>query len=185
MLEEVFDDLDESFEGVIKGLRRDLSKIRTGRANPAIFDGLRVDYYGTPTPLNQVGAVKVVDANLITIQPWEKTMIPIIEKSIMASDLGLNPTNDGVLIRVPIPPLTGDRRKELVKLVKRTGEEHKVAVRNHRRDANDMIKALQKDSDISEDDMHRALKDVQERTNTTVNEVEQHISAKEKEILEV
>jgi ribosome recycling factor len=185
MLDEVFEDLTDSFESVVKGLRRDLSKIRTGRANPAIFDGLRVDYYGTPTPLNQVGAVKVVDANLITIQPWEKPMIPLIEKAILTSDLGLNPTNDGVLIRVPIPPLTGERRKELVKLVKKTGEDHKVATRNHRRDANDLIKSLQKDGDISEDEMHRALKDVQEATNKTVGEVDAIITGKEKEITEV
>ena len=185
MLDEVFEDLNESFESVKKGLLKDLSKIRTGRANPAIFDGLRVDYYGTGTPLNQVGAVKVVDANLITIQPWEKNMIPLIEKAIHASDLGLNPTNDGVLIRVPIPALTGERRRELVKLVKKTGEEHKVATRNHRRDANDMIKALQKDSDISEDEMHRALKDVQESTDQTVAEVDKIVSGKEKEITEV
>ena len=183
MLDEVFGDLTESFKGVIAGLKRDLSKIRTGRANPAIFDGLRVDYYGTPTPLNQVGAVKVVDANLITIQPWEKAMLPLIEKAIHASDLGLNPSNDGVLVRVPIPPLTGERRQDLVKLVKRTGEEHKIATRTHRRDANDMIKALQKDSEISEDEMHRALKSVQDSTDKTVATVDELLAAKEKEIL--
>ena len=185
MLDEVFEELELNFEGVASGLTRDLAKIRTGRANPAIFDGLRVDYYGSPTPLNQVGAVKVVDASLITIQPWEKTMIPLIEKSILTSDLGLNPANDGQLIRVPIPPLTGERRQELVKLVKRTGEEHKVATRNHRRDANDMIKALQKDGDISEDDMHRALKNVQESTDTTIKRIDDLIAKKEKEIIEV
>lgn len=185
MLDEVFEDLKDSFEGVIKGLQRELTKVRTGRANPAIFDGLRVDYYGTPTPLNQIGALKVVDATLITIQPWEKNMIPLVEKSILTSDLGLNPANDGTLIRVPIPPLTGERRKELVKLVKSAGEDHKIRARGARRDANDMIKALQKDSEISEDDMHRALKTVQEHTDAIVKKIDALVSSKEKEIMEV
>lgn len=185
MLDEVFEELVNSFDNVIKDLRRELSKVRTGRANPAIFDGLRVDYYGTPTPLNQIGAIKVVDAGMITIQPWEKNMIPAIEKTLLSSDLGINPNNDGTLIRVPIPPLTGERRQELVKMIKRAGEEHKIATRNFRRDANDMIKALQKDSEISEDDMHRALKKVQEHTDSVVAKIDHHVSEKEQEIMEV
>ncbi len=185
MLDEVFDDLGQNFEQVLKALRKDLTKVRTGRANPAIFDGVRVDYYGTPTPLNQVGAVKVVDATLITIQPWEKNMIQAIEKAIMISNLGLNPTNDGTLIRVPIPPLTGERRKALVKQVKSAGEDRKVKARQHRRDANEMIKAFQKDGEISEDDMHRALKSVQEDTDANIKTIDSLVSEKEKEIMEV
>lgn len=185
MLDEVFEELEMSFDGVSTALARDLTKIRTGRANPAIFDGIRVDYYGTPTPLNQVGSIKVSDATLLTIAPWEKTMIPLIEKAILTSDLGLNPTNDGTIVRVPIPPLTGERRKELVKLVKKAGEEHKIAIRGHRRDGNDTIKMLQKDGEISEDEMHRALKKVQDHTDSAVAKVEAAIAAKEKEILEV
>lgn len=185
MLDEVFEELLLGFEGVGTGLARDLTKIRTGRANPAIFDGIRVDYYGTPTPLNQVGSIKVADATLLTIAPWERPMIPIIEKAILTSDLGLNPTNDGTIVRVPIPPLTGERRRDLVKLVKKAGEEHKIAVRSHRRDANDTIKMLQKDGDISEDEMHRALKTVQDHTDAAVAKVEAAIAIKEKEIMEV
>jgi ribosome recycling factor len=185
MLDEVFEELVLGFEGVAVALARDLTKIRTGRANPAIFDGIRVDYYGTPTPLNQVGSIKVSDATLLTIAPWEKPMIPIIEKAILTSDLGLNPTNDGTIVRVPIPPLTGERRRDLVKLVKKAGEEHKIACRGHRREANETVKLLQKDGEISEDEMHRALKTVQDHTDKAVGKVESAITAKEKEILEV
>lgn len=135
MLDDIFSDLQESFDAAIRDLKRDLAKVRTGRANLAIFDGITLDYYGTPTPLNQVGTMKVVDARLITIQPWERNMIAPIEKAILTSDLGLNPSNDGALIRVPIPQLTGERRQELVRLVKKAGEEHRVVTRNHRRDA--------------------------------------------------
>lgn len=183
MLDEIFDDLDSSFAAVLEALRVDLGKIRTGRANPAIFDNLRVDYYGTPTPLNQVGSIKVVDANLLTIQPWEKQMIPVIEKAILASDLGLNPANDGVLVRVPIPPLTGERRQSLVKQAKKAAEDRKVAARNHRRDANEMIKALEKDKAISEDDMHRGLKQVQDATDKVMETIDKLTSSKEGEIL--
>lgn len=182
MLEEVFEDLKENFEGVIQGLQRDLGKVRTGRANPSILDNIRVDYYGTPTPVNQVGAIKVVDAHLLTVQPWEKNMIPVIEKAIMTSDLGLNPANDGTLIRVPIPPLTGERRQQLVKVIKRAGEDRRIAARNHRRDANDMLKALEKDSEISEDEMHRGLKTIQDETDKVMAQIDAMVAAKEKDI---
>lgn len=184
MLNEVFEELQSNFDNAIRDLRRDLSKIRTGRANLSIFDGINVEYYGTPTPLNQVGTMKVVDPRLITIQPWEKSMIAPIEKAIMSSDLGLNPANDGALIRVPIPQLTGERRQELVKLVKKSGEEHKVVTRNHRRDANDTIKILEKESEISEDEMHRARKRVQDMTDKVIAQIDEILDAKEKEILE-
>ena len=185
MLDEIFDDLESSFAAVLEALRVDLGKIRTGRANPAIFDNLRLDYYGTPTPLNQVGSIKVVDANLLTIQPWEKQMIPVIEKAILASDLGLNPSNDGVLVRVPIPPLTGERRQSLVKQAKKAAEDRKVAARNHRRDANEMIKALEKDKAISEDDERRAQDDIQKLTDRHIAEVDKLLAGKEQEIMTV
>ena len=184
MLDEIYEDLQDNFDSTIKDLKRDLSKIRTGRANLAIFDGLSVEYYGTPTPLNQVGTMKVADPRLITIQPWEKSIIPLIEKAILTSDLGLNPTNDGLLIRVPIPQLTGERRQELVRLVKRSGEDHRVVARNYRRDANDMCKALQKDGDISEDDLHRSKKQIQDMTDAVISKIDVIIDAKEKEIME-
>lgn len=184
MLNEVYEELDEQFDGAVKALQRDLSKIRTGRANPAIFDGLRVDYYGTPTPLNQVGAIKVADANMLTIQPWEKEMIPKIEKVIMTSSLGLNPANDGTLVRVPVPPLTGERRQELVKMVKRAGEDRRVVARNYRRDANDTVKMLEKEKEISEDEMHSGLKVIQDRTDKAIARINALVADKEKEITE-
>ena len=184
MLDEVFEELDSSFESTLKALLHQLSKIRTGRANLSILDGLRVDYYGIPTPINQVGTCKVADARMITIQPWEKTMIGPIEKAIMISDLGLNPANDGALIRLMIPELTGERRQELVKQVRRASEDHKIIARNHRREANDMLKELENDSEISEDDLHRHLKTVQDTTNTAISQIDALIAAKEKEILE-
>ncbi len=185
MLDEIYEELKDSFSSAIRDLKREMGKVRTGRANAAILDGIKVDYYGSPTPLNQVGTVKVVDPRLITITPWEKTMIAPIEKAIMMSDLGLNPANDGALVRVPIPQLTGERRQELVRLVKRSAEDHKIVVRNHRRDANDMAKSLQKDGEISEDDMHRALKKVQGMTDEVIAQIDAVVAAKEAEILEV
>ena len=145
MVNDVMKDLQGSIEKALEAFRRDLTKVRTGRANVAILDGVKVDYYGTPTPLNQVASVNVPDARLITIKPWEKTLIPEIEKSIRAAQLGLNPNSDGEIVRVPMPPLTEERRKDLVKMVKKMAEEAKVALRAHRRDANEMLKAFLKD----------------------------------------
>lgn len=185
MIEDVLAELQENFEGALVALRRDLGKVRTGRANPAMLDGIRVDYYGTPTPINQVGAIKVPDPRMITIQPWEKNMIVPIEKAIIGSNIGLNPSSDGTIIRLPIPPLTTERRTELTKQVKDMGEKAKIAVRNHRRDANDMVKTLEKDGEISEDEMHRSLTRVQDLTDAFIKKVDEIISEKEKEILEV
>lgn len=185
MIDDVMSDLIEGFDGTLRSLRRDLTKVRTGRANPALLDGIKVDYYGVPTPLNQVGSVKVGDARLLVISPWEKSMIQPIEKAIVEADLGLNPSNDGNIIRIPIPPLTGERRKELTRQVRRSGEDCKVALRNQRRDANDMLKEAQKDSDISEDDMHRGLSKVQDTTNDYTQKVDDIVTEKEKEIMEV
>ncbi|MCA9672565.1 MAG: ribosome recycling factor [Myxococcales bacterium] len=184
MINDVLSDLKASMEDTAEALSRELAKRRTGRANVSLLDGIKVDYYGTLSPLNQVAAIQVPDPRLITIKPWEKNMVSVIEKAVMSSSLGLNPNSDGELIRIPIPPLTGERRKELVKDVKRVGEDAKVALRNHRRDANEMLKSLEKDKEISEDEMRRALTKVQEATDEYVKKIEGLIEAKEKEILE-
>lgn len=184
MVNELLDELKSGYEQAVAALRRDAAKIRTGRANPNILEGLRVDYYGTPTPVMQIAAVKVADARMITIQPWEKNMINAIEKAIMASDLGLNPSNDGTLIRLPVPPLTGERRKEFTKQVKDMGEKTKIAVRNQRRDMNDMLKSTQKDGDITEDELKKALTKVQELTDETTKKIDEVVAEKEKEIME-
>ncbi len=169
----------------LEAFKRDLGKVRTGRASLSLLDDLRVDYYGTPTPLNQVGALAVPEPRLITIQPWEKNMIGEVEKAILKSDLGLNPTSDGQVIRLIFPPLTEERRKEMVKQVKRMGEDTKIAVRNVRREANDNLKKLEKDKDISEDDLKRGEKDIQEVTDDFVARIDQVIADKEKDLMEI
>jgi ribosome recycling factor len=184
MINEILEDLDGSMEGSIEALKREMSKRRTGRANVALLDGIRVDYYGSKSPLNQVASVKVADPRLITIKPWEKAMVQVIEKAILQSSLGLTPNSDGELIRIPIPPLTEERRRELVKEVKRLGEEAKVSLRGHRRDANEMLKDAEKDKEISEDEMHRAMAKVQEATDEFVKQVDALVADKEQEILE-
>ena len=183
-MEELLSDLKTGYEQAVLALRRESAKIRTGRANPNILDGLRVDYYGSPTPISQIAAIKVADARMITIQPWEKNMIAPIEKAIMSSDLGLNPSNDGTLIRLPIPALTGERRKEFTKQAKELGEKTKIAVRNQRRDLNDMLKSMQKDGDITEDDLKRGLAKVQEYTDDVTKKIDEVVAEKEKEIME-
>ncbi len=182
MIEIVLEELNERFAKALDSLQRDLAKMRTGRANVALLDGIRVPYYGTPTPLNQVAAINVADARLITVKPWDKGLLAAIEKAIIAADIGITPSNDGELIRLPIPPLTTERRKELVKLAKRSGEDTKVGLRNARRDANELLKSA---DDLSEDDVHRGLQKVQEKTDQSVAEVDTIIAAKEQEILEV
>ena len=184
MLNDVYKELEEAFKKTAQAFRRDLQKVRTGRANLALLDGIKVEFYGSMTPLNQVGTLKVPEPRLITIQPWDKTLIPLIEKAIGASDLGLNPSSDGTLIRIPIPALTGERRKELVKMVKKMGDDAKVAVRNERRSANDTVKDLQKESEISEDNMHGALAKIQSLTDAATKGLDTIMAEKEKEVLE-
>ncbi len=169
----------------LESFKRDLAKVRTGRASLSLLDDIRVDYYGTPTPLNQVGALAVPEPRLITIQPWEKNLIGEIEKAILKSDLGLNPSSDGQLIRLIFPPLTEERRKEMVKLVKRMGEDAKVAVRNTRREANDSLKKLEKDKEISEDELKRGEKEIQDLTDDFVARIDKVISEKEKDLMEI
>ena len=185
MLKEVYDELSESNEETVNGLRRELGKLRTGRASLGMLDGVRVEYYGQVVPLNQVAALKVADPRLITISPWEKPMLGLIEKAIASAGLGLNPSNDGVIIRLPIPPLTGERRQELTKVARRIGEEHKISLRNARRDSNDMIKELQKGAEITEDEMHRALAKVNEITESFSGKIDVVVKAKEEDILAI
>ncbi|MGO9093896.1 MAG: ribosome recycling factor [Bryobacteraceae bacterium] len=172
-------------EKVLGDLQHALSGIRTGRASVSLLDPVKVDYYGNPTPLNQVATLHVPEASLITLQPWDVSQIGAIEKAIRASDLGLNPSNDGKLIRVPIPALTAERRKELVKHLHGVAEDHRVSIRNLRRDANEALKKLLKDKLISEDDERRALDEVQKLTDAHMLKVDQAAKAKEKEVLEL
>jgi ribosome recycling factor len=185
MLNDVLKELQGSLEKGIEAFKRDLTKVRTGRANLGILDGVRVDYYGTPTPLNQVASLNVADPRLITVKPWERSLIPEIEKSIRAAQLGLNPSSDGELVRLPMPALTQERRQELVKLAKKMAEEGKVALRAARRDSNEMLKELLKDGSITEDDERNGLKKVQETTDKAVTKIDEILAKKESEILEV
>lgn len=185
MLNDITTDAEEGMKKAVEAFKRDLAKVRTGRATTAMLDGVRVDYYGTPTPVNQVASVTVVDARLISIKPWEKSMIPIIDKAIRASDLGLNPVPDAELVRLPIPPLTAERRRDLVKSVKKMTEESKIAVRAARRDAMDMLKDAEKDKEITEDEKKLGEKKVQDLTDKYVAQLDQLEAAKEKEITEI
>ena len=182
MLDEIVADAEESMDKAVESFNRDLTKLRTGRANLQMLDGIRVEYYGTPSPLNQVASLNVPDPRLITIKPWDKTLLTAVEKALVASNLGLTPNNDGELIRLPIPPLTGERRQDLVKQLKRQAEDARVSVRNARRDANAMIKDLQGES---EDAQHRTLKEVQELTDKVIKKIDDITAAKESEIMEV
>lgn len=176
---------EQKMQKSIETLKADLAKVRTGRAHTGILDHVMVDYYGTPTQITQVANVTLLDARTIGVQPWEKKMLAVIEKAIRESDLGLNPATQGDVIRVPTPPLTEERRKEMVKLVKGEGEDAKVAVRNIRRDANESLKKLLKDKAVSEDDERRAQDDVQKLTDKFVAEIDKLMVDKEKEILTV
>jgi ribosome recycling factor len=174
----------DSMKKAIGHLEAELVKIRAGRANPQMFDGLTVDYYGTPTLISQVGNITVADARTLTIQPWEKNMLQPIERSIIAANLGVTPQNDGIIIRIFLPPLTEERRKEIVKKVHVEGEHSRVAIRNIRREAIEQIKKLQKQG-VSEDLAGDAEKEVQDMTNINIAQVEKHLVAKEKEIMSI
>lgn len=175
----------QRMEKVITDLAHNMTTIRTGRANASMLENVRVDYYGTPTPVNQVGNINVPEAGLITVSPWESQMIGPIEKAIRNAELGLNPSNDGKLIRIPIPPLNEERRKELAKKLHGMAEDHRVALRNIRRDANDHIKKLMKDKAISEDDEKRSLEEVQKLTDGYIKKLDDAAKAKEKDITEL
>ncbi len=185
MIKEILTDAETRMGKSVDSLRTELTKIRTGRAHPSLLDQIMVDYYGTDTPINQVANVTVEDSRTLAVAPWEKQMVAVVEKAIMNSGLGLNPSTAGNLIRIPMPPLTEERRRELVKVVKGDGENAKIAVRNIRRDANSDFKDLLKDKEISEDECRQAEDDVQKHTDKYVASVDEVVAVKEKELMEI
>lgn len=185
MIKDVVQKSKARMEKVVDDLRRELSGVRSGRASLSLLDHITVEYYGTPTPLNQVATLSVPEPTLITAQPWDLSLLPAIEKAIRSSDLGLNPGNDGKLIRIPIPPLTEERRKQLAKHVHKVLEDHRTAIRNIRRDENEAVKKLLKDKKVSEDDERKGLEEVQKLTDQYTSKVEELAKKKEQEILTV
>ena len=185
MIKEIATEAEDKMKKALEALRKDYGSMRAGRATPALLDKVMVDYYGVPTPINQMANVSVPEPRMLVIQPWDKSVIASIEKAILKSDLGLTPNNDGIVIRLAIPQLTQERRNELVKSAKKKAEDARVAVRNIRRDANDHLKAMLKDKDISEDDDKRAQEDIQKLTDKYVKEIDHILEHKEQEIMEV
>lgn len=185
MTQEIINDAQQRMDKTVDALRNDLMTIRAGRANPAILNRVQVDYYGASTPLNQLAGITTPEARMLVVQPYDKSILPEIERAILKADLGISPSNDGSIIRLAIPHLTEERRKELVKQVKKTGEDAKVAVRNIRRDANDSLKKAEKDGELTEDDLKRYTDDIQKVTDSTINKVDEVAANKEKEIMEV
>lgn len=185
MINEIRQDSEKRMQKAIEALKVDMTKIRTGRANVGILDHVQVDYYGTMTPLNQIANITASDARTIMVTPWEKPMVAAVEKAILTADLGLNPATNGNAIRVPMPPLTEERRKELIKVVRNEGEQGKISVRNVRRDANSQLKDLVKDKSISEDDERRATEIIQKLTDKYIAEIDTLLVAKEKDLMEI
>jgi len=185
MLDDLYAEFKENMEGAIKAFKRELSRLRTGRAHSSMLDDIKVDYYGTPTQLSQVATVAVPEARVITVKPWEKNMLKPIEKAILASDLGINPTNNGEQILLAVPALTEERRKSLVKVAKKTSEEIKISLRNHRHDALKDLKVLESEKEITEDQHKKAKDKIQEIINTYNKKVEEVLSEKEKEMMKV
>jgi len=184
MIESIYQETRESMGKSVEALKNELKRIRTGRASLSILDGIKVDYYGTLTPLNQMATLAVPESRLITIQPWDVSVIKDIEKAILKSDLGLTPSSDGKIIRISIPQLTEERRKELVKVVHKVCEEYKVSVRSFRRDSNELLKSMKKDGEISEDDAFKSQEQVQTITDEHIELIDECYKEKEKEILE-
>lgn len=178
-------DAEERMEKALAALERDFAKLRTGRATAGLVDDIKVDYYGTPTPIQQLASVAVPDSRTVTIQPWDKKAFGLVEKAVLKSDLGLTPMNDGKLIRISIPALTGERRKELTRVARKYAEEAKIAVRNIRRDVNDALKKLEKDKALTEDEWKKAVDDMQKLTDGFVARADARVAAKEKEIMEI
>lgn len=185
MIDDVMQETKERMSKSESAFEKEMSKVRTGRASQAILDGVMVDYYGTQTPLPQMATVSIPESRLITVKPWDVSVISQVEKAILKANIGLTPSNDGKLIRIAIPPLTEERRKEIAKSVAKTCEDYKVAIRNIRRDSNEMLKELQKDGDISEDDSFKGQKLVQDATDQSIKKLDDIFAKKEKEILEV
>jgi len=185
MLKEIIKDAKTHMETVVDDAKRKLSTVRTGRASVSLLDNISVEYYGTPTPLTQVANVSAPESQLLTVQPWDPSILNLIEKTIRSSDLGLNPSNDGRVIRIPIPPLNQERRKQLAKMVRDIAEDHRTAVRNHRRDANEHLKKLQKDKKITEDEEKNALEETQKLTDSHIEKINEFAKNKEHEIMTV
>jgi len=185
MFDEIMNDMQENMDSSIVSLKKELAKLRTGRASTTLVDGIQVDYYGAQTPVSQVANVTTLDARTIQIAPWEVSSLGAIEKAILAANIGLTPQNDGKLIRISIPPLTEERRKEMVKTVKKMGEETKISVRNHRREANDIVKKFEKSKEVSEDDAKKYLDKIQTETDAKISSVDGVVTDKEKEIMTV
>ena len=184
-MREVLKDAEDRMKKALVTLDKEFGRLRTGRASNSLLDGIRVDYYDTPTPLDQIASVSTPDSRTITIQPWDRKAFGDVEKAILKSDLGLTPVNDGKIIRISIPPLTEDRRKELVKVAKKYTEETKVAMRNIRRDANEALKKLKNDKKIAEDEMHKGQEDVQKLTDAYIAKSDEALGKKDKEIMEI
>ena len=184
MKEEILSELRQKMANTVASLKKDFLRIRTGRASTALFDGIKVNCYDTKMPLDQVASISIPESRQITIKPWDQSIIGEIEKSILKSELGLNPMNDGKIIRISIPPLTEERRRDLAKLAKKMSEEGKVAIRNHRREANEMLKELKNEKELSEDDLYKAQDDVQKTTDEFIKKVDEVTAEKEKEIIE-
>lgn len=184
-MDEIIADLKRRMSATVDTFKSEASRVRTGRASPALISNVKVDYYGTPTPLNQLATLSVPESQLIVIQPYDQSALGEIEKAIQAAELGLNPSNDGKIVRVPVPPLTEERRKEMVKQVKKMAEGHKVAIRNVRRDGNESLKSQEKDKQISEDDNRKGQAEVQKLTDQFIKQLDELLASKEKEILEV
>ena len=185
MINEIIQDAENRMKKSIESLRGELAKVRTGRAHPSLLEHIMVDYYGSDTPLNQVASIGVEDARTLTVTPWERPMVQAVEKAIMKSDLGLNPNSAGSVIRIPMPQLTEERRRDLVKVVRHEGENGKIAIRNIRRDANSDFKSLEKDKEISEDEERRAQDDIQKLTDKYVKEIDAIVAAKEEDLMKV
>ena len=185
MINEIQSDTDTRMSKSIDSLKQELMKIRTGRAHTSLLDSITVDYYGNETPLNQVANISILDSRTLSVQVWEKQMTPVVEKAILKSDLGLNPATSGDLMRIPLPPLTEETRKNLIKVVRHEGENAKVAVRNIRRDANGSLKELEKEKEISEDDEHRGEDVIQKLTDKHVKDIDQILAVKEKDLMEI
>ena len=185
MINEIKEDAQERMGKSVESLKTNLNKVRTGRAHPSLLDNITIEYYGSPTPLNQVGNVSVPDARTLAVTVFDKSMIGAVEKAILSSDLGLNPSSQGTLIRIPLPPLTEERRKDLVKVVRGEAENGKIAIRNIRRDANSDIKSLNKEKEISDDEMHQAEDEVQKITDAYIKQVDGILGDKEKELMEI
>ncbi|MBC7335671.1 MAG: ribosome recycling factor [Clostridia bacterium] len=185
MMQELLKDVGERMQKACEALRKELASLRAGRANPALLEKITVDYYGAATPINQLATITAPDAHLLVVQPWDKSTVPKIEKAILKSDLGVNPTSDGTVVRVPIPPLTEERRKELVKAARKKGEEARVAIRNIRRDGNDQAKAAEKEGLVSEDEAKRTQEEIQKLTDKYIKEVDKILQQKEEEIMAV